>query len=685
MKVDDPIPQPKSSVPSDRDEPLIALRGVGRFYPGAGGVQALDDVSLTIRRGEFVCVMGPSGSGKSTFMNILGCLDRATSGRYVFRGKPVDALDADALAALRRDAFGFVFQSYNLIGSATAEENVELPAAYAGLDRAERVARARALLQSLGLGHRLRHRPAALSGGEQQRVAIARALMNGGQVVLADEPTGALDAAAGAEVLATLRGLAERGHTVVIITHDPDVARWAWRRIDLVDGRVAADSGPAARPAHSSPIDNAPAPAPADSDQPQLRERERASRSSAWLGRLEALWIEARAIARSLAANLLRTRRLRTALTMLSVAIGVWAAVALLSVVQGGYRQGVELAASTGADTITIYPSPGQRKPRLTPARLTLADARAIEELANVRAAQPQITQRVVVRHGDRVYETRMETTVDMADAKDRPLARGAPLTAADGDRLGALVVLGAYARDRLLPVPLPAVGEFVLVDGVPFLVKGVLRRQGKPNSPIVLEQDTVVFVPFKTAAALFFGARVDSIKVIVADARRLGQTAQAVRDVLVRRHGGAGFRLYNPLGLRVGFSAIEKLFSALVGAVGAVSLVVGGMGVLSVMLVAVTERRREIGIRMATGARRRDIARQFLLEAAAVTGAGGLAGMVLAAATGPALRAAGLPVAFSPWFVPVALACAIGTGLAAGFLPARRAAGLHPVQALAR
>ena len=675
--MDDPIPQPKASVPSDRDELLIALRGVGRFYPGAGGVQALDDVSLTIRRGEFVCVMGPSGSGKSTFMNILGCLDRATSGRYVFRGKPVDALDADALAALRRDAFGFVFQSYNLIGSATAEENVELPAAYAGLDRAERVARARALLQSLGLGHRLRHRPAALSGGEQQRVAIARALMNGGQVVLADEPTGALDAAAGAEVLATLRGLAERGHTVVIITHDPDVARWAWRRIDLVDGRVAADSGPA-RP---SPIDEAAA----DSDQPQIRERERASRSSAWLARLEALWIEARAIARSLAANLLRTRRLRTALTMLSVAIGVWAAVALLSVVQGGYRQGVELAASTGADTITIFPSLGQRKPRLTPARLTLADARAIEELANVRMAQPQITQRVVVRHGDRVYETRMDTTVDMADAKDRPLARGAPLTAADGDRLAALVVLGAYARDRLLPVPLPAVGEFVLVDGVPFLVKGVLRRRGKPNSPIVLEQDTVVFVPFKTAAALFFGARVDSIKVIVADPRRLGQTAQAVRDVLVRRHGGAGFRLYNPLGLRVGFSAIEKLFSALVGAVGAVSLVVGGMGVLSVMLVAVTERRREIGIRMATGARRRDIARQFLLEAAAVTGAGGLAGMVLAAATGPALRAAGLPVAFSPWFVPVALTCAIGTGLAAGFLPARRAAGLHPLQALAR
>ena len=212
-------------------EALIDLRAVGRFYRSAGGVHALRAVSLTIRSGEFVCVMGPSGSGKSTLMNIVGCLDTASTGQYLFRGRPTAGADADQLAGLRRSAFGFVFQTYNLLGSATAEENVEMPAVYAGVGRAERLRRARLLLRSLGLGHRLRHRPAALSGGEQQRVAIARALMNGGEVLLADEPTGALDTANGIEVLTTLRDLAENGHTVVMITHDPEVAQWASRRI----------------------------------------------------------------------------------------------------------------------------------------------------------------------------------------------------------------------------------------------------------------------------------------------------------------------------------------------------------------------------------------------------------------------------------------------------------------------
>ena len=707
MAVDGSTHRAKGIVASARGEPLIELRGVGRFYSGAGGVHALTDVSLTIERGEFVCVMGPSGSGKSTFMNILGCLDRATSGGYLFRGRPVNRLAPDELAHLRRDAFGFVFQSYNLIGSATAEENVELPALYARLGRAERVERARTLLKSLGLGHRLRHRPSALSGGEQQRVAIGRALMNGGQVLLADEPTGALDAENGTEVLTVLRDLAERGHTVVVITHDPDVAAWAWRRIELVDGRVVADTGPTLRPA--APVTAAAHAttdlAPASSNQParatdagggndrrsptaaQAASRQRSVPAAGGWPRFAALREELRASVRSLSANLLRTSRMRTVLTMLSVTVGVWAVVALLSVVQGSYRQGVALAARAGADTIDVRPTSRIGKRRVTPARLTLEDARIIGGLANVRAVLPQISRQTVIRRGDRELKTSMYATLeDVPLAEDWPLAQGAFVTDADGERLAPVAVLGAAARSRLLPAPMPAVGEYVLVADVPFLVKGVLTWVGKAGSRIGAEEDVRVYVPLKTAAALWFGdGGVTVINVVVADPRRLEDTAQAVRDVLVRRHGGAGFTLGNPLRYRVGFSAIEKLLSGLIGAVGAVSLVVGGMGTMSVMLIAVTERRREIGIRMATGARRRDIARQFLLEASAVTVAGGLLGMVLGVVTGPILEAAGLPVAFSPWFVAAALCCAVGAGLVAGFVPARRAARLDPVRALAR
>ena len=678
------------AVPHATGEPLIELAGVGRFFPAAGGVHALADVTLGIGRGEFVCVMGPSGSGKSTLMNILGCLDRATSGRYALRGRAVDALHPDELAALRRDVFGFVFQSYNLIGSANAEENVELPATYAGLRRAERLQRARRLLRSLGLGHRLRHRPGALSGGEQQRVAIARALMNGGQVLLADEPTGALDAASGTEVMSTLRGLAERGHTVVVITHDPDVAAWAWRRIELRDGRVVADSGPAFAPpaADDSPSPSSGAEAPAAAGASTYADHPATERPPTidWRSRLATIGEEIGTGVRGLRANLLRASRLRTVLTMLSVTVGVWSVVALLSVVQGAYQQGVRAAASTGADTIYVSSADRIGNRPVTPVRLTLADVEAVKELPSVRAASPRIYRRMTIRREDRDLEVALHgITVDGMRAKNRPLARGAMWTEAEADRLAAVAVIGAHASDKLLPPPLPAVGEYILVADVPFLVKGVLARESPPGR-IVLEDDRQVFVPLKIALALWFQDRgLNSIDVAAADPLRVQETGRAVFDALTRRHGDAGIQLTNYAGLHAGLSTIEKLLSTLIGTVGGVSLVVGGLGVMSVMLIAVTERRREIGIRMATGARRRDIARQFLLEAAVVTCAGGLLGTALGTITGPALEAAGLPVAFSPWFVAAALACSIGTGVAAGFAPARRAAMLDPVRALAR
>ena len=658
--------------------PLIELRGVWRIFP-RGGVRALVDVSLRIHPGEFVCVTGPSGSGKSTLMNILGCLDRPSRGEYRFAGRDVGELGPDQLAGLRRAAFGFVFQSYNLIASATARENVELPAVYARLARVRRAARAQALLRGLGLGARLRHRPTALSGGEQQRVAVARALMNGGQVILADEPTGALDATNGIEVMRVLRDLAERGHAVVVISHDPEVAAWAERRIELLDGRIVAD----ARQSPRAPAD-ADVGALAQTSMPGFApatagERRGAARWPPWAAVRESV----RAGFESLRANLLRTSRLRTALTVLGVALGVWSVVSMLGVVQGGYQEGVRSAARAGADTIRIYPSPPLFDQDVEPVRLGVADARAIRErIPNVRTVLPSLSGRRTMRRGERHLEARVyAATAESMAVEKRRLTAGVFLDGHDGETFQPVAVIGAGLRDALFTPAAEPLGDYVLIDGIPFLVKGVLSWSGAADM-----LDTSVYVPLETAQALLFGSeRLDAIDVLVQDARRAGQVAGAVRDLLMRRHGREGFDVGGNLELQLGLSVIEKLLATLLAAVGAISLFVGGMGVLSVMLVSVSDRTREIGIRMAAGARRRDILRQFLLEALAVTGAGGALGTVLGFASIPVLTAAGLPASLSAWFVFAALGCATATGLVAGIVPAHRAAGLDPVRALAR
>ena len=642
------------------------------------GVCALSDVSLRITAGEFVSVMGPSGSGKSTLMNILGCLDRPSKGEYLFNGRPLGPLGSNELAAFRRDAFGFIFQKYNLLGSATARENVELPAVYAGLPPRQRTARAQVLLESLGMGLRQAHLPSALSGGEQQRVAVARALMNGGQIMLADEPTGALDSKSGAEVLEVLSVLASRGHTVVLVTHDPDVATRAERHIELLDGHVVADSGPHLA-TETSPSSNAFGNGPAALAAPAaVREYRR------WGHAIEIV----RTVSGSLRANLTRTSRLRSALTVLSVTIGVWSVVAMLTILQGGYHEGIQATARTGADVIEVTNQLVVSQRRVEPVDLTMTDVWAIrEQVANVRAALPNLSGMATVQHEERHLRAVVSATgSDMPIVHEWPMASGSFLTERDSDAVELVAVLGAAVRDALFPRSRTAVGEYVLIAGFPFLVKGVMSRVGTAGSFAVDRRDKQVFVPLRTGQSLLFGGtRLDSISVQIDDPSRMGETGRAIRDLLFRRHGRDGFSLQNPINLRIGFSTVEKLLSTVIAAIGVVSLFVGGMGVTTMMLASVNERTREIGIRLATGARRQDIVSQFLTEAVAIATCGGTLGILLGIASGPALAAAGLPVHFSMRFVFAALACTVGTGLVAGTVPAHRAASLDPVQALAR
>lgn len=361
--------------------PLIELRGIRRTFVTGGGVevQALRGIDLRIHPGEFVAIVGQSGSGKSTMMNILGCLDRPSGGTYLFAGRDINSFDADSLAWLRREAFGFVFQSYNLLGAATAVENVEIPAIYAGVPGEQRILRAEALLTSLGLGDRMDHRPTQLSGGQQQRVSIARALMNGGKIILADEPTGALDSQSGVEVLALLQKLARDGHTVIIITHDPKVAAHADRVIEFRDGQVLKDSGPVAGAIDASHND-------------KLRDLFLSRRQASSVASVtEAL----RMALRSLYANIFRT-----ILTLLGIVIGVSSVVVMLAIGEGSQQQVVERISAIGTNMLNLQPSRNEGQRRNMPSTLTYEDAIAIlDGVPNVLGAMPELQGNYTLRY----------------------------------------------------------------------------------------------------------------------------------------------------------------------------------------------------------------------------------------------------------------------------------------------
>ncbi len=237
VQIDREVAAPETALP-----PVIRVEDVHKYYDlGETKVHALRGVSLDIGRGEFVAIMGASGSGKSTFMNLLGCLDKPTSGRYVLEGTDVSQLDKQALAEIRNRKLGFVFQGFNLLARTTALENVELPALYARLDRTGRVRRAIDALTVVGLGDRVEHFPSQLSGGQQQRVAIARALVNRPAILLADEPTGNLDSRTSVEIMQIFQDLNRQGLTIVLVTHEPDIARYAKRTVVFRDGRIRRD------------------------------------------------------------------------------------------------------------------------------------------------------------------------------------------------------------------------------------------------------------------------------------------------------------------------------------------------------------------------------------------------------------------------------------------------------------
>ncbi|WP_297198863.1 macrolide ABC transporter ATP-binding protein/permease MacB [uncultured Pluralibacter sp.] len=643
---------------------LLELRDVRRSYPsGDGSVEVLKGISLTVNAGEMIAIIGASGSGKSTLMNILGCLDKASSGSYRVAGADVATLDGDALARLRREHFGFIFQRYHLLSHLTAAQNVEIPAVYAGTERRQRLARARALLQQLGLDARQDYQPSQLSGGQQQRVSIARALMNGGQVILADEPTGALDTRSGEEVMAILHQLKAQGHTVIIVTHDPTVAAQAERIVEIRDGEIISNPPPGA-PSQAVP------------------EKMVAGSEPGWRQLLGG-FREALAMAwRALSAN-----KMRTLLTMLGIIIGIASVVSIVVVGDAAKQMVLADIRAIGTNTIDVYPGKdfGDDEPQYQQA-LKYDDLLAIQKQPWVRSATPAVSKSLRLRYNNIDVSASAEGVgAQYFNVYGMTFSEGNTFNEVQLNDRAQVAVLDSNTRRQLFPDKASVVGQVILVGNIPVTVIGVAdEKPGMFGSSKLLR----VWLPYTTMAGRVMGQSwLNSITVRVNEGYDSALADRQIIQLLSLRHGKKDVFTMNMDSILKTAERTTHTLQLFLTLVAIISLVVGGIGVMNIMLVSVTERTREIGIRMAVGARASDVLMQFLIEAVLVCLVGGALGVSLSLMIAFTLQLF-LPdwgIGFSPLALLMAFICSTLTGVLFGWLPARNAARLDPVEALAR
>lgn len=650
------------------ETPLIELKNICKFYGGIGGTpkhQVLHGINLSIFSGEFVAIVGTSGSGKSTLMNILGCLDKASSGEYLFAGKNISNFSADELAYLRREAFGFVFQSYNLIPTLDTNHNIQVPSIYKGTILEEREKRTDELLARLGLEKRKNHHPNQLSGGQQQRVSIARALINGGYIILADEPTGALDSKSGIEVMELLKELASIGHTIILITHDLQVASQAQRIVRISDGVIIEDS-------KNNSYEIANAKNSFEKIDVIGAMQEGIKKDSSVLADINEAFISAW--------KTLLVNRFRTLLTLLGIIIGVCAVIILMGVGKATSEKAMKRMEIFGdVNRISIWPDID--KITGIKGKVTLNDVKAIIQVDNVELVSPARGADVSIKYGNvNLGAFALLMNENTPKIFNLELENGEFFTKEDDKNLAKVVVLGKVVKNKLFGDE-SSIGKYILIKNIPFRVIGELSEKAVYSGDE--EDDNMVFLPFSFSRQLTNEINPRSIQLYIKDYNLADKTVEEMTRTLKNIKGTDNFRINNnPSRIQEQKEANQDQ-SVLIGLIGGISLVVGGIGIMNIMLMAVKERTKEIGIRMATGARQSDIKRQFLTEAVLVSFIGGVAGVIAAVVLGAVLISFNIEIIFSIKAILVAFFSAVITGLIFGYIPASKASKLDPVVAL--
>lgn len=642
---------------------MICLRNI---YKNIGENTILKNINLDIEKGEFVAIIGQSGSGKTSLLNIIGTLDSPSSGNYLLDGYEVTKLNNDEKARLRREKIGFIFQRYNLLNLFNSSENVSLPAIYAGKNVQERRQRSKELLSDLGLEHKLYSKPNELSGGQQQRVSIARALMNGGELILADEPTGALDSKSGIMVLEILQKLNKQGHTIVLVTHDPKIAQQAKRVIEIKDGEILSDT-------KEKNIVNS-----------QEIISKMMTKEKKTLSLLKNQAFECFKIAYSS----IIAHKLRSILTMLGIIIGIASVVCVVALGLGSQAKVLQSISDLGTSSIEIFPGKGFGDLRSGKTRLNFSDLKTLKSLNFLEAVDAYTSSSGVATYSNISLNAKAEGVgVNNFAIDGLKIDTGRILSEDEVQHSSNVVVLDFNAKKNLFPElnNEDVLGRVVIFDSQPFKIIGILK---KDQNKIFDDNVVRLYIPYTTLMNKITGdKKLREIIVKVKDDMDSTLAENAIIRVLTLKRGQKDFFTFNSDTFRKTFTANKRTTTILTICVAVIALVVGGIGVMNIMLVSVSERTREIGIRMAIGARREDIMMQFLIEAIMICTIGAILGVVLSVFIIFAFNhlSTDFPMILNAYSIFLGLLSSILIGVIFGFFPAKNAANLNPIHALSK
>ena len=644
---------------------IIEIENINKYFgEGENRVHVLKNISFEIKKGEFIAIIGQSGSGKSTLMNILGCLDRVTDGSYKIDGREISRFSKDELSELRQQKFGFIFQRYNLISTLTALENVALPAIYAGLSEKERNSRAEELLVKLGLGDKIKNKPNQLSGGQQQRVSIARALMNGGEIILADEPTGALDSKSGERVMEILTDLHKEGHTIILVTHDKNIANYANRIIEIKDGEIYNDS---VKKFETEVIK--------DSVKKINQVKKNLFYSKAQF--LESL---------KMATNAIITHKMRSLLTMLGIIIGIASIICVVALGNGSQQKILSDINSLGTNTLDIFNGRGRGDRNANKKRnLTIKDADFLRKQFYTESVTPNVNGSGTLTYGNKSYTASLRGVgEEYFNVKGLELDTGKLFNRDDVINGSQVVVIDENSRSQLFKDKNP-IGEILIFNKRPLKIIGSVITK---NNMSMNSSDLVLYTPYTTAMNRIIGDNhINSITMKIKDNVDMQIAEKDVTNILTIRHKAKDFFIMNVDTLKKTVESTTNTMKLLISCIACISLVVGGIGVMNIMLVSVTERTREIGIRMAIGAKQRNILQQFLIEAILICLIGGVLGVGISVTFGIIFNMVikNFTMIFSIFSIVAAVLCSTMIGVIFGYMPAKNASELDPINALSR